>query len=233
MSRVFIRRQAFRIAKRLKCSSGKPFTENYTVRELLLKTAYGTAFKSFKQVKLHHINCWVIPSLSYDIPGNHALVVCDVAENTFIDADTISEYSQMAGSVVRKIVNPIHSFWRPTQPNARNWYTYNTKDEPTMFAISYITSDVVLKDSTKTEFYVEFIIDITLSFRGTAQNDITPTPTDYSIYDPHLLSHIAHRDDDNESDISLIEEVNNVSLSNKRLTRSSVSSSRSQSYRRT
>jgi hypothetical protein len=212
MSRVFIRRQTFRLVRRMDVTPAIPWSENYTIKELLTNTAYKDAFLAFKQVKLHHLKVWIIPTLPVTVSGTHALVVCDLAENAFIEKDTVSEYAQMAGSEIRKVYQPLHLFWRPTQPKARNWIQFNTTDKDELFAISYVSADVKLGDGTTKKFTIDFVIDITMSFRGVNQIAIAKGET--SLYD--MSSHFNY-DVDDQSDISLINSMTSVQMSTKRV----------------
>lgn len=114
--------------------------------------------KIFAEIKVSRINVYLYTrNTNLSSVGIHTLVVSDTDEIYDLKRDFIST-SSAPGAVTRRITQPLHGSWFPTEPSDREWALYNSKS--TYLDVAYSVDGAILP----LDFDIFF--DVHCHFRG-------------------------------------------------------------------
>lgn len=108
----------------------------------LVGNPWDSLSKLFAEIKILRVNIYLYAkSISYQSVGIHTLVVTDKHEICETDRDFIST-SSSPGAVTRRITQPLHGSWFPTEPTDRDWMPFNAKSD--VLDVAYATDGITL-----------------------------------------------------------------------------------------
>lgn len=148
---------------------------------------YSSLAAAYKECKIKKVCVWVSTNLSATSPGLWTSIVAPVDEIN--GKDTYSMLSASPGSYTRKIFQPLHGVYYPTEPAERNWF--DTKSKDYLFTLQVMTSEMPPNNSIKYDpIYIQVIWDAHILFRGRR----TQTPQVSALEDFEITPAVDHND---------------------------------------
>lgn len=164
MERASIIRRPFRACAVIKAELNQVINQSLSLSGVFQGTPYWPVMFPYNEFKVHSVRIWsIVPSAVSTTPGLHTMLLADKDESEFparaAQAARFTNLSDLSGTMMRRIYQPLHSHWTPTEPTDKDWIPVSASVQFAQFA--YASSTPLTPP-----FEVHLIMDFILSFRG-------------------------------------------------------------------
>lgn len=125
-------------------------------------SAYASLVNAFREVKVQRVKVWVYTSLSSSSSGLATMIVAPKDEINA--AESLATVTSSPGAITRKIWQPFHGVYYPTEPDERNWFT--TSDKRHLFVLQFYAQDLPPVNSANEKRELQIVWDAHVRFRG-------------------------------------------------------------------
>lgn len=118
----------------------------------------------FREVKVLSSKVWVIPSAGTSSAGLYTILI--QPKDEISNTNDFAGLCDTPGAVTRKVYQPTHAKYYPTEPDERNWFT--TSDDKHLFTLQAMAIDLDKSNSVKVaaKLSIQVIYDTQIRFRG-------------------------------------------------------------------
>lgn len=123
---------------------------------------YPQVVSAFKEMKILRVKVWAYTTLSSAAAGTITMITCPV---DLIQPRTTAVFAAAApGAITRKVWQPLHGVYYPTEPSERDWFDIGSTNA--VFAVQLFPKDLPKSDSTGPAYEIQLIWDAHVQLRG-------------------------------------------------------------------
>lgn len=136
---------------------------------------YPQVVAAFKEMKILRAKVWAYTTLSAAASGTITMITCPPE---LAQSKTTAEFVAAApGAITRKVWQPLHGVYYPTEPTERDWFDIGSTHS--VFVVQLFPKDLPKSDSTTPKNEVQFVWDVHVQLRGQKNGVTQHTPDCY------------------------------------------------------
>lgn len=143
---------------------------DFTVKTLF--TGYPQLVSCFKELKIIRAKVWITPAAGMNSAGFYT--ICVTPHDLINPSETFTGLSSNPGSMTRKVFQPLHGSYFPTEPDERNWFPASSDKH--LFVVQLMANSLDASGSTnQTKIAYQLVCDVHMRFRGrvsTVKNEL-------------------------------------------------------------